>query len=199
MKKNKNITQLPNILTMLRFALALGIVILFGSWLYKPTLKIWMPIFIMFFTGAISDILDGYIARRYNIKSNFGKIMDPIADKALINTTMLVLLVITSISGITKLVPILFIAISLMLIRDVAVDSIKIFLALSARPKISANKAGKVKTIVQFIAILFALVGVAFPNVQIKIDYILILFITATCLSLYSGIVYINEAFKNKY
>ena len=67
--------HLPNLLTLLRFALIPILILLCLSKQYI------LDIFILTLSG-ITDILDGSIARRYNIISNFGKLMDPLADKA---------------------------------------------------------------------------------------------------------------------
>ena len=78
---------IPNILSFFRILLApLFVIFMFKNlFLYK------MLSFIIFFIGSISDFLDGYIARRFNFKSDFGKYLDPFADKILIVTALLTL------------------------------------------------------------------------------------------------------------
>ena len=83
MKKSKW-RHLPNILTMLR----LLAVPLLAVWMISGK---WTESLILFFLAEFTDILDGYIARRYNFISNFGKLADPLADK-LIQLTALFLL-----------------------------------------------------------------------------------------------------------
>ena len=72
--------NLPNRLTVARFFLTLGFVIALSvDWRYGHTLAL-----ALFITGSITDYADGYIARRYNLVTDFGKLMDPLVDKIMI-------------------------------------------------------------------------------------------------------------------
>ena len=84
MVKKENIWNVPNILTMLRIAL-IGVFI----WQFAMGHHIWaMSIFLI---ASATDILDGYIARKYNLITNFGKLMDPLADKLMLITALICL------------------------------------------------------------------------------------------------------------
>ena len=81
MAKRENIWNIPNILTMLRVAL-IGVFI----WQYAIGHRYWaMGVFLL--AGA-TDFLDGYIARKHNLVTNFGKLMDPLADKLMLVTAL---------------------------------------------------------------------------------------------------------------
>ena len=113
---------------------------------------------------AFTDWLDGYLARKWKVVSEFGKLWDPIADKILINSIMITLSVFDYIHfGIT----IVFV------IRDIVIDGLRM-LALHYHVIVAANKYGKLKTIFQMLAICFSLFlfgmkssAVVTPNSQI--------------------------------
>lgn len=77
--------QLPNALTILRLVLAAAFFALLNAYRY-PNLNVWCAYIAiaMFILAAITDVLDGYLARKWNAESVFGRIMDPFCDKVLI-------------------------------------------------------------------------------------------------------------------
>ena len=77
----------PNILSISRIFIAPFFVII----MLKNTFLFKIVGLILFFVGSLTDILDGYIARKYNIKSEFGKYIDPLADKILVIITLCIL------------------------------------------------------------------------------------------------------------
>jgi len=97
----------------------------------------------VFGLAAATDFVDGFIARRYNLITNFGKIADPIADKALIGTGLVLL-------SAQDVVPLWVTA--LILFREVAVTIIR--LRVLKHGVIPASRGGKAKTISQIIAVL---------------------------------------------
>ncbi len=158
------VKNLPNILSVFRI-LDLVIVIL----LLEYRLNIWATLFFML--GILSDILDGYLARKNNTVSKIGKIIDPLADKILV---IGVLTAMISIEGIPYWMVILIIA------REFAVTGLRV-IAASENVIISANQWGKLKTTSQFIAIIALTLG--FRTIGI---YLLGLAIILTIVSGYS-------------
>ena len=73
--------KLPNILTMLRLVMALAFVPIFFYELHNGLNGTWS--LSLYVTASVTDILDGYLARKFSAISNFGKIVDPLADKLL--------------------------------------------------------------------------------------------------------------------
>lgn len=102
---------------------------------------------VLFIIGAITDFLDGYIARKYNLVTNFGKFLDPIADKLLVTTALILIACDGTIPA-----PFGAIAIVITVARDLAIDMLRM-IASSKGVVIAANKFGKYKTFSQDIAL----------------------------------------------
>ena len=140
--------------------------------------------FLIFCIASISDYLDGYLARKNNLVTTFGKFIDPIADKLIVNTSILLL---ASINEISIIVPIIMIS------RDIIVDAIRL-VASQKNVVLAASMLGKAKTMTQMIAICILLLkNVIFAYFGIPMDQIMIWI--ATAISLISGIDYFM---KNK-
>ena len=133
----------------------------------------------MFIIASLTDFLDGHIARKNNLVTDFGKVMDAIADKVLVNG----LLVILACNGfISIIVPVVIIT------RDIFVDSIKM-IAGEKKGAVGASIAGKLKTICMMIGLSLVLIyNLPFELWNIKVADILILI--ATILSVISGCQY---------
>ena len=92
---------------------------------------------ILFLIASVTDFIDGHIARKYNMVTDFGKVMDAIADKLLVNGVLIVL----ACNGfINVIIPVIIVS------RDTIVDSIKMVVG-SKIGSVGASKAGKLKTI----------------------------------------------------
>ena len=101
----------------------------------------------LFILGAITDFLDGYIARKYNMVTNLGKFLDPIADKLLVTTALILVATDGTIPS-----PFGVIALVIVVARDLAVDMLRM-VASTNGTVIAANKFGKYKTFSQDIAL----------------------------------------------
>ena len=134
---------------------------------------------VLFIIASFTDLLDGRIARKRNLVTNFGKFIDAIADKVLVNTSLIIL----SAQGfISPAIPVIIIA------RDTIVDSIRM-IASSNGTVIPAGKAGKIKTVVMMIGLSLTF----FYNLPFElwnVDVSNVLLIIAVVLSIYSGIEY---------
>ena len=131
--------HLPNILTLSRFFLAILFVILLVQ---NSLLSTVMAAFI-FLVGGLTDLLDGYIAKKQGLISDFGKIMDPIADKFLILAAFFIFMCMGLVDAWMVIV---------VFIREVAV-TVSRFARLRRGQVIAAEKAGKIKTVFQFVSI----------------------------------------------
>ena len=127
----------------------------------------------------MTDYFDGYIARKYHLITTFGKFIDPIADKLIVNTALLLL---ASSQDIHIIIPIIMIS------RDTIVDAIRL-VASQKNIVLAASYLGKAKTMTQMIAIcLLLLNNVVFAGLHIPMDQIMIWI--ATLISFVSGVDY---------
>ena len=114
---------------------------------------------VIFALAAFTDFLDGYIARKYNMVTDLGKFLDPIADKVLVSTALIVMLV----AG--KSQPIIpfygSIAVAIILARELIVSGFRM-VAASKGAVLAADKSGKIKTFFQDMSIIALLVGKEF-------------------------------------
>lgn len=141
--------NLPNILTLSRIPLMLVIVVLmFQSWPGAASLAFWF-----FIAAAISDWLDGYIARKRGIVSTFGKLMDALTDKIMVLGIMIAM--IDPASQISLQFPYVFLVL-LTLCREFLVSGMRM-VAASKGVVVAADRGGKTKTVTQLIAIGFLL------------------------------------------
>ena len=138
---------------------------------------------VVFMVASLTDFLDGNIARKRNLVTDFGKVMDAIADKLLVNG----LLIIIAYEGFIPIaIPVIIIT------RDTFVDSIK--MASGNKGKVvAASKAGKLKTICMMVGLtLLLFYNLPFEMFSFRLDMILIY--AATVLSVYSGCEYYYNA-----
>ena len=142
----------------------------------------------LFIIGSVTDFLDGHIARKYNMVTDFGKVMDAIADKVLVNGVLIIL-------AYDKFIPLTIPVI--IITRDIVVDSIK--MASGAKGKVvAASWPGKIKTICMMIGIslvFFYNMPFAFIGHGIQIDKLFVY--VGTIMSIVSGIQYylVNKDF----
>ena len=166
--------NIPNILTIIRFIL---IPFIFMSVIFHH----YLIGLVIFTISAITDILDGYIARKYNLVTDFGKVMDAIADKVLVNGVLIIL----AYDGMLPLiVPVIIIT------RDIVVDSIK--MASGSKGKVvAASWPGKIKTICMMIGVtlvFFYNMPFAFIANGLRVDWLFVY--VATIMSIVSGVQY---------
>lgn len=188
--KNMN---LPNKLTCMRIALVPIVVIVylaipenFGVMSQKAGFAVRdLLAFLIFAIASITDFLDGQIARRRNLITSFGKFADPIADKLLVNTLLILMAYNRQISVVATL---------LMIARDLIVDGLRMNAAQHGKV-VSAGMAGKVKTVLQMVGLVFVLLkNIPFVFIGIPMGQILIWL--ATIASLYSGYIYFMKLKK---
>lgn len=144
---------------------------------------------ILFVVGSATDTIDGKIARKYNLITDFGKFFDPLADKFLVNSALIFL---ACYGRIPALIIILMIG------RDLAVDGIR-FMAASKGEVIAANIFGKLKTVFQMVTIPFVMLnGFPFNYLFKEHTYIFLdVLLSITCaMSLISGFIYLYRGRK---
>lgn len=140
--------NLPNKLTMLRVILVPVFMVFaalsgYGTAQYNSTFMLVAGI--VFAVASFTDFLDGYLARKYHLVTDFGKFMDPLADKCL-TTAAFIYMVADGVCSPVVLAVILF--------REFAVAGVRMIAAESGTV-IAANMWGKVKTVLQMLTIIF--------------------------------------------
>ena len=136
---------------------------------------------VLFIIASLTDFLDGYIARKYGLITNTGKMLDAIADKVLVNS---VLIVLASQGFINALIPVVIV------LRDIIVNAIKME-AASKGKVVAAIKSGKVKTASLMIGItLIFFNNLPFELINLRVADFLLYF--ATIMSIISMIEYYN-------
>lgn len=141
--------------------------------------------FILFILTATTDTIDGAWARKKNIVTDFGKILDPLADKVLVDLTFLALVYL-------NVVPIWVFAI--IIIRDLIVDGVRMAAAIE-NITIAASFYGKLKTVIQMTAL-----GILLFNLIVNIDFFSILgniaLYISLALAILSGLDYIVKNWR---
>ena len=134
---------------------------------------------VLFIIASLTDFLDGYVARKYNMVTSYGKMLDAISDKILTNS----LLIILSCNGMIN--PIITVVI---VVRDIIVDALKMFIG-NASEAVAAIPIAKVKTATLMVGIALTLFyNIPFELVKLRIsDFLLVV---ASILSVISGVKY---------
>lgn len=156
--------------------------------------EIWCQVaaLIIFVIASATDGIDGYIARHYNQITNFGKFMDPLADKMLTTAAFLVLLEMGRVSSI---------AVMIVLAREFMVSGVRMIAGAEGKV-IAASMLGKIKTVSQMVAIVAAIIFMN-PFFAAKPAMLItdILVWISTAITVISGVDYImknKEIFKDK-
>lgn len=161
---------LPNILTMFRIVL---IPFFVGALFLLDTPTNRLVAVAIFIVASVTDFFDGYLARKMNLVSNFGKFMDPLADKLLVMSALVSMI---SLGDLQAWIVILIIA------REFTITGFRT-LALEANIVISASWWGKVKTTVQMIMIVVILSEFSFPYILVVENILIYLSVALTIIS----------------
>ena len=145
--------MIPNLLSTFRMMAFLPIIILFS-------LEYYLTSFFLFTAAAWSDFFDGFLARKYNLSSNLGSLLDLLADKILVSSILIFLVFYTS------NVYLLFLTITIIL-REISISSLRLFLVSNGVEisNITADKYGKIKTFLQMFSLSLMLIFPLFGDV----------------------------------
>lgn len=184
--------NLPNKLTLARIILSLVIIVLllfpfhavglsFPEYTVSGVLVDLKVIIagVLFIIASVTDFLDGYIARRYNLITDTGKMLDAIADKLLVNSSLIIF---AAYGYINAIVPVIIIT------RDTIVNAIKMEAAAKGKV-VAAIKSGKIKTACLMVGMtLMFFYNLPFELINIRIDLFFMYF--ATIMSIISCVEY---------
>ncbi|HQP91529.1 MAG TPA: CDP-diacylglycerol--glycerol-3-phosphate 3-phosphatidyltransferase [Candidatus Omnitrophota bacterium] len=178
--------NLPNKLTLIRIAMTFVLM----AFLFQPGVAAKITAFVIFLLACFTDFLDGWFARTKNQITDFGKIMDPVADKVLVLGIFISFVQL-------QLVPAWMVII--IIIREMLVTGLR--LAVVRRGDvIAAEKAGKHKTVSQMVTIFFILLFIILRESAVRFSFwsdefqlryqnmVILLMSVAVILTLYSGI-----------
>lgn len=169
--------NLPNILTIARMVLILPLLGCF----YPEAAWARPAAFVLFALAAVTDFLDGWLARRYRLQSAFGEIFDPVADKMIVIATLLLLAAWGSLGGISLA------AAGAIVLRELFVSGLR-ELSGAEGDRVPVSKLGKWKTTAQLISLSLLLLGDAWSRIApVTFDLGRWLLWIAALLSVYTG------------
>ena len=186
--------NLPNKLTLMRIIMTP----LFMAAMLIPFPHHHLVALVLFAAASITDALDGHIARKHNLITNFGKFMDPLADKMLTTAALIAFLAMGFGLGMEW---VLF----LVLFREFAVSALRLVVVSSASKKvIAANLWGKMKTVTQMVAIIAGIAILYYcdtftTDAAIKTVGNIIfsgMIWVSTILAVISGLIYMKESWE---
>ena len=144
---------------------------------------------ILFLIASFSDFLDGYLARKYNLVTTYGKFMDPIADKLLVDSVVIIM----AINHPAIVPPVVAV---IMIARDLLVDALR-QVASTKGVVLAANIWGKLKTVIQMAGLtLVLLLDWPFSLLNLPISITTIVMYVAGVVSLLSGVLYFTKNLK---
>ena len=189
-KKSMN---LPNTLSLLRVALVPVFVV---TLLFLREISVWgkvVPALIYVLT-AFTDMLDGKIARKYNLITDFGKFIDPLADKFMVLASMISIDALMFLEGQTTEAIVFMFVVLVILLRELGVTSLRLVVAGKSGIVVAASMLGKAKTVSQMVGtVVILLESTIFPfsaGTHI-VAYVMMAIMVIT--TLFSGIDYLKS------
>ena len=185
--------NLPNLLSLIRVCLVPGFV---AALLFMRNIEIWgsvIPAVIFIITG-LTDMLDGKIARKYNLVTDFGKFIDPLADKFMVIGSQIAILVWLLLLGpeffVTAMVFVWVVLI--ILLRELGVTSLRLVVAGKSGIVVAASMLGKLKTVSQMAGTVIIILEPCIPffNENHILSFVMMGIMTFT--TLFSGIDYLK-------
>ena len=174
---------LPTILTLFRIALLPVMVLVF----YAPFRGSNVAAALVFLAAALTDWLDGYIARRWDMGSAFGAFLDPVADKLMVAVTLFLLVQ-------ENPTPLMAITSAVIVGREIAISALREWMSeIGQRKHVNVAGLGKVKTVMQIVAIEVLLYQHDLEGLRLfhAGEFLLVL---AAALTIWSALVYLRAA-----
>jgi CDP-diacylglycerol--glycerol-3-phosphate 3-phosphatidyltransferase len=175
--------NIPNALTLLRIVM----IPLLGFAFLLPAPWANLLAVAIFSLAALTDMLDGYLARRLQQTSAFGAFLDPVADKLIVAVALVALVTVNP-------SPWFAVPAAIIIGREIAVSALREWMAeLGRRASVKVSVVGKVKTIAQMVAIIILLYGQDIGNLPLQQGGLWLLYLAAV-LTLYSMLLYLRAA-----
>ena len=154
--------NVPNTLSLIRVLLVPAFV---ATLLFMRKVEIWgfvVPAIVYALT-ALTDMLDGKIARKYNLVTDFGKFIDPLADKFMVLSSMIAILVWMMLRGNITLALVFVWVVLIILLRELGVTSLRLVVAGKSGIVVAASMLGKIKTVSQMVGTVVLIVEPLIP------------------------------------
>ena len=146
----KSALNVPNTLSLIRCFL---VPVFVATLIFMRHIPIWgfvVPALVYIITG-LTDMLDGKIARKYNLITDFGKFIDPLADKFMVLSSMIAILVWMLLRGENTLALVFVWVVLVILLRELGVTSLRLVVAGNSGIVVAASLLGKIKTVSQMV------------------------------------------------
>lgn len=191
----KTSMNLPNTLSLIRVCL---VPIFVATLLFMREIRIWgliVPAIVYIITG-LTDMLDGKIARKYKLVTDFGKFIDPLADKFMVLSSMIAILVWMMLLGNQLLAMIFLWVVLIILLRELGVTSIRLVVAGKSGIVVAASMLGKIKTVTQMVGTVAIIIEPLFLEfIPVIYEYHILSYVamgTMAFTTLFSGIDYLR-------
>ena len=187
----KSSMNLPNTLSLIRVAL---VPVFVATLIFMRDIKIWglvVPAIVYILTG-LTDMLDGKIARKYNLVTDFGKFIDPLADKFMVLASMITILVWMLLLGNVTLALVFVWVVLIILLRERGVTSLRLVVAGKSGIVVAASMLGKIKTVSQMAGTVVLIVEPLIPFFSENhiLSYVMMAIMAFT--TLFSGLDYLK-------
>ena len=183
--------NVPNTLSLIR---ALLVPVFVATLLFMREIPVWccvVPTIVYALTG-LTDMLDGKIARKYNLVTDFGKFIDPLADKFMVIGSAIAILVWMMLNGETMLAMVFVWVVLIVLLRELGVTSLRLVVAGKSGIVVAASMLGKIKTVSQMVGTVVILMEPVIPffNENHFLSYACMLVMAFT--TVFSGLDYLK-------
>ncbi len=187
----KSSMNVPNTLSLIRVLL---VPVFVATLLFMRNIEIWgfvVPAIVYALT-ALTDMLDGKIARKYNLITDFGKFIDPLADKFMVLSSMISILVWMILRGNITLALVFVWVVLIILLRELGVTSLRLVVAGQSGIVVAASIFGKIKTVSQMVGTVVLILEPMIPYFSENhiLSYVVMAIIAFT--TLFSGIDYLR-------
>ena len=158
----KTALNVPNTLSLIRCLL---VPVFVATLIFMRDIEIWgiiVPALVYGLT-AFTDMLDGKIARKYNLVTDFGKFIDPLADKFMVISSMVAIMLWMILRGDTMLALVFVWVVLIILLRELGVTSLRLVVAGKSGIVVAASMLGKIKTVSQMVGTVVLIVEPIIP------------------------------------
>ena len=187
----KSSMNVPNTLSLIRVCLVPAFV---AALIFMRKIEIWGLIVpaVIYALTALTDMLDGKIARKYNLVTDFGKFIDPLADKFMVLSSMIAILVWMILLGNVTLALVFVWVVLVILLRELGVTSLRLVVAGKSGIVVAASMLGKIKTVSQMVGTVVIIIEPMIPFFKENhiLSYVFMAVMAFT--TLFSGIDYLK-------